>query len=185
MDGDLTPAQRLILIHLLNFQYGFDGYINPSQETLAEELGLHEGTVSRSATALVAAGWLVKSRRNRNSTNLYEVLDDNVDQITDWHQIKKDERDERRKRESVKSKTSTNKPSPEPTKCHVDGASALQNVNSRHDKLSSPEPTKCHPITLMENSEVEYVEENMGVEESGSVEDQDFISEYDRQSNGW
>jgi len=61
---ELSPTERLIAAYLL-WRQGNNGAAWPSEETIADEVGVNEKTVRRTVKALVEIG-AIKIRRPRN-----------------------------------------------------------------------------------------------------------------------
>ncbi|MBR0937294.1 helix-turn-helix domain-containing protein [Bradyrhizobium jicamae] len=72
-----APRVAIALTGYFNREHG--GWAWPSQQTLADELGLHERTVRTALSAMVERGHLLAKRRGREETNLYHLALKNSD----------------------------------------------------------------------------------------------------------
>jgi DNA-binding MarR family transcriptional regulator len=77
------------LIDCLNFD---TGRCDPSQQTIADEIGKHVSTAERVLKNLQEAGWIVIHRRGRTTTNFYRlgVRQSKIDAITEDSTARRD-----------------------------------------------------------------------------------------------
>lgn len=67
---DLSFAAKVVYAKLLSYAW-FNNKVFPGQETMAEEIGTSQPTVTRSIQELEEHGWLEVQRRGQGKTNLY------------------------------------------------------------------------------------------------------------------
>ena len=77
------------LVDCLNFD---TGRCDPSQQTIADEIGCHVSTVERVMRRLIDAGWLAASRRGATNTNFYQlrVTKTKIDAIAEDSEARRD-----------------------------------------------------------------------------------------------
>lgn len=69
----MNKAAKAVLSYLVGCVNFDTGRCDPSQETIAEELGMGVRSVGRAIKALADAGWLGVSRRGLTTTNFYRL----------------------------------------------------------------------------------------------------------------
>lgn len=73
----VSAAAKLIWATLARFSGG-KTFAFPSNETIANEIGMSQDTVQRGIAELAAAGFLLPQRRGRGKTNVYHFLEHHV-----------------------------------------------------------------------------------------------------------
>lgn len=69
----MNKAAKAVLSYLVGCLNFDTGRCDPSQETIAEELGMGVRSVGRAIKSLADAGWLAVSRRGLTTTNFYRL----------------------------------------------------------------------------------------------------------------
>lgn len=72
-DRRMTRTAKVLLSYLVDCVNFDTGRCDPSQQTIADEIGVCVKTVERVVKQIVAAGWLDVSRRGKTSTNFYRL----------------------------------------------------------------------------------------------------------------
>jgi len=127
------------LVESLNFD---TGRCDPSEQTIADEVGVSLRTVERMVPRVVASGWMEVTRRGKTTTNFYRfrVATSKVNALLDFSEMlrerRQDEREERH-RQFLLSKS-------DPTRMadHLDGDPTRM---ADHDptEMAARDPT-CH-----------------------------------------
>lgn len=107
----LTPTHVNILLQLLMYWWEDDNLPHPTKKRLAESMGLSESTVQRNLRQMEQMGFLKrifrKQEKNRNLSNQYDLslLRHLLEpQAEEEFQLRKAQRDSRRKRQSTVNK---------------------------------------------------------------------------------
>lgn len=109
IDPDIKPSAFLVAFVLMSFKNGETGLCCPALETVAELVNLSERQVENCLKELRTNGWLRWERGNRQKTNHYEFLMDNVGHMLDRRTSIDDARRERRKKRSDAKQASPQK----------------------------------------------------------------------------
>ncbi len=114
-------AKLMIMARLADYSND-DGVCYPGVETICRQLGLGESTVRTAISDLEADGWLTRQSRrkgNRNTSNLYHLNADRLEQLARTERDKVAELKQQRRFSALRdpSKSEPSKPEPSESEC--------------------------------------------------------------------
>jgi hypothetical protein len=154
-DRRMTRTAKVLLSYLVDCVNFDSGRCDPSQQTIADEIGVCTRTVERVIKQLSAAGWLEVYRRGKTATNFYQL------RVT-AEKVAAIEEDSGARRE-VRKAASNRRVRPESDPTYVSDHSENDPTRmSAHDptSMSVRDPTRMSDKPMNRTSEDEPLNEN-------------------------